>query len=1037
MKIIETISNTRLLILMTALLMVSGISAFMTLPRAEDPVIINRYANITTSFPGASAERVETLVTEVIENKLRELSEVKLVSSTSRPSVSIVTLELNDTITEPEPVWSQARDKLSDIESILPAGAQSPDLDSDHTYAFTTIASLTWSGAGEPDRLTLGRYAKELAKRLRTLSGTEFVDEYGMPQEEIQISLRTADAAALGRSSANIAESLEGADAKNSAGELVSAYSRFGLEIKSELDSIERIKQVPIATDSKGHIIRMEDIASVKRGEKTPQDQIAIIDGEPGVIVAARMHPDLRVDNWTSRANALIGKFEQELPSNVKVTVLFNQQGYTETRLDDLGKSLMIGFGLILIVLFVTLGVRAAILVAISLPLTSLLTLSIMKMTGVPINQMSVTGLIVALGIMVDNAVVMVDTIQAYRLKGQQRAEATMNALKHLWVPLLGSTLTTVLAFAPIILMPGASGEFVGGIAITVSFSLIGSYIISHTLIAGLATKLLPKQLSDVDKKGQHHWYMTGLRIPALTRWFSSSVRFGVTHPIITIALVLLVPFTGYWSMSQLTEQFFPPSDRDMFEIQVYMPPQASIYATKNTSEKIDDIIHRYPEVERIDWLVGANFPSFYYNLQARQNNAPYFSQAMVKTENFDQANTLIPQLQKVLDEEVPEAQILVRKLNQGPPFTAPVELRVYGENLDTLKAIGEDVRLILAGVPHVTHTRETLQPGTPKVWLKVDEDTAKLNGISLNQFAGMLQTTLTGRESGSVIEGSESVPIRVRVADEARENLVHLSNIRLPISSDVYSTGINVSTLAELELTTSRGAITRRNGQRVNTIEGYIEAGVLPQTVLNEFQKRLASYEMPSGYTIGFGGESAERDNSVNSLISNVAVVVVLMVLVVVMSFNSFRMSSIIFMVAGLAGGLGLLSVWIFGYPFGFTVIIAMLGIAGLAINAAIVILTELKLDKEASSGNVDAVVEAVMSCTRHISSTTITTVGGFMPLIIAGGGFWPPFAVAIVGGTVLTTLISFYFVPVVYHLMTRNQRKPSRLKRHNCFLI
>ncbi|MFA0655659.1 efflux RND transporter permease subunit [Vibrio sp. 10N.222.49.C12] len=1025
MKIIETISNTRLLILMTALLMVSGISAFMTLPRAEDPVIINRYANITTSFPGASAERVETLVTEVIENKLRELSEVKLVSSTSRPSVSIVTLELNDTITEPEPVWSQARDKLSDIESILPAGAQSPDLDSDHTYAFTTIASLTWSGAGEPDRLTLGRYAKELAKRLRTLSGTEFVDEYGMPQEEIQISLRTADAAALGRSSANIAESLEGADAKNSAGELVSAYSRFGLEIKSELDSIERIKQVPIATDSNGHIIRMEDIASVKRGEKTPQDQIAIIDGEPGVIVAARMHPDLRVDNWTSRANALIGKFEQELPSNVKVTVLFNQQGYTETRLDDLGKSLMIGFGLILIVLFVTLGVRAAILVAISLPLTSLLTLSIMKMTGVPINQMSVTGLIVALGIMVDNAVVMVDTIQAYRLKGQQRAEATMNALKHLWVPLLGSTLTTVLAFAPIILMPGASGEFVGGIAITVSFSLIGSYIISHTLIAGLATKLLPKQLSDVDKKGQHHWYMTGLRIPALTRWFSSSVRFGVTHPIITIALVLLVPFTGYWSMSQLTEQFFPPSDRDMFEIQVYMPPQASIYATKNTSEKIDDIIHRYPEVERIDWLVGANFPSFYYNLQARQNNAPYFSQAMVKTENFDQANTLIPQLQKVLDEEVPEAQILVRKLNQGPPFTAPVELRVYGENLDTLKAIGEDVRLILAGVPHVTHTRETLQPGTPKVWLKVDEDTAKLNGISLNQFAGMLQTTLTGRESGSVIEGSESVPIRVRVADEARENLVHLSNIRLPISSDVYSTGINVSTLAELELTTSRGAITRRNGQRVNTIEGYIEAGVLPQTVLNEFQKRLASYEMPSGYTIGFGGESAERDNSVNSLISNVAVVVVLMVLVVVMSFNSFRMSSIIFMVAGLAGGLGLLSVWIFGYPFGFTVIIAMLGIAGLAINAAIVILTELKLDKEASSGNVDAVVEAVMSCTRHISSTTITTVGGFMPLIIAGGGFWPPFAVAIVGGTVLTTLISFYFVPVVYHLMTKNQRK------------
>jgi multidrug efflux pump subunit AcrB len=462
-----------------------------------------------------------------------------------------------------------------------------------------------------------------------------------------------------------------------------------------------------------------------------------------------------------------------------------------------------------------------------------------------------------------------------------------------------------------------------------------------------------------------------------------------------------------------------------MFEVQVYLPPQASLYATKATTEDVDAIIRDYQGVERVDWLVGANFPSFYYNLQATQNNAPYFSQAMVKMKNFQQANALIPKLQARLNRELPGAQILVRKLEQGPPFRAPIELRVYGENLNTLKAIGEDIRLILANTPHVTHTRETLQPGTPKVWLKVDEDTAKLNGISLNQFANMLQATLVGRETGSVTEGSESIPIRVRVANEERENLSHLGNVRLPIASEVYTTGVNVSTLAELELTTSRGAITRRNGERVNTIEGYIQAGVLPQTVLNEFQQRLESYTLPSGYHIDFGGESAERDRSVALLISNISVVVVLMVLVVVMSFNSFRLSSIIFMVASLAGGLGLLSVWIFNYPFGFTVIIAMLGIMGLAINAAIVILAELRMDEKAASGDIEASVDAVMSCTRHITSTTITTVGGFMPLIIAGGGFWPPFAVAIAGGTVLTTLLSFYFVPVMYRLMVKKTAK------------
>ncbi len=207
-----------------------------------------------------------------------------------------------------------------------------------------------------------------------------------------------------------------------------------------------------------------------------------------------------------------------------------------------------------------------------------------------------------------------------------------------------------------------------------------------------------------------------------------------------------------------------------------FLPPQASIYATEASTELVDDIIRSYEGVERVDWLVGANFPSFYYNLQATQNNAPYFSQAMVKMDSFQTANKVIPELQERLNREIPSAQILVRKLEQGPPFKAPIELRVYGENLDTLKSIGEDIRLILANTPHVTHTRETLQPGTPKVWLKVDEDTAKLNGITLNQFANMLQATLVGRETGSVTEGSESIPIRVRVANEERENLSHLA---------------------------------------------------------------------------------------------------------------------------------------------------------------------------------------------------------------------------------------------------------------------
>ncbi|MGF1681714.1 efflux RND transporter permease subunit [Photobacterium minamisatsumaniensis] len=1017
MNIKYIINNTRLLILAVGLLVVAGLSAITTLPRAEDPVIHNRHASVITHFPGATAERVEALVTEKIETHLRQLDEVKRLSSNSRPGISVIRIELKDEVINSEPVWSRARDKLSDVTSLLPQGTSTPELDDDHGYAFTMLTALTWQGDTQPDLLTLRRYAIELSNRLRVLSGTEFVDVYGLPDEEILVTLDPSAASALGRSAISLSQAIGQADAKNSAGELVNGSNRFSLEVSDSLDSLDRVRRVPVTIDDNGYLIRIEDIAKVERAAASPATELAFVDGKPTIIVASRMQPSLRVDQWTNRVKTLLDNYQHEVPSNVSVDIIFEQQSYTEKRLSELNSSLLMGFSIILVVLLLTLGVRSAIIVALSLPLTSLLTLTMMKFTGLPINQMSVTGLIVALGIMVDNAIVMVDTIQYHRQKGTEKIESAIRAVKHLWVPLLGSTLTTVLAFAPIILMPGPSGEFVGAIAVTVCFSLLGSYIISHTIVAGFASRWLPSNQLHL------RWYHTGITTPALSRVFRGSIKQTLKHPLITAAIVCILPFTGFWGAGQLTEQFFPPSDRDMFEIQVYLPPQASIYATTDTTQEIDKIMANYDEVERVGWVVGANFPSFYYNMVGGQNGSPFFAQAMVKVSDFSAANRLIPELQQVFDDTLPQAQILVRKLEQGPPFNAPLEVRLYGPNLDRLKSIGEDIRLIMAKTPNVTHTRETLQPGTPKIWVNVNEEASQLSGLSLSGFADVLQASFTGRLSGNIIEASESIPVRVRVGDTSRENMSHLSSLPLPVQSDPSLVGLPVFALADLELTPSRGAIPRRNGQRVNVIEGYLRAGVLPQTALDHFQHNLAAYQqtLPNGYTIEFGGESAERDESVGNLMANLTMVIALLVLVVVISFNSFRLSQIIFSVGFLASGLGLLSVWVFNYPFGFTVIIGLLGLVGLAINAAIVILAELKSSPEACHGDTNAILEAVMSCTRHITSTTITTIGGFMPLILAGGGFWPPFAVAIAGGTLLTTLISFYFVPAAFRLAVK----------------
>ncbi|HCE50414.1 MAG TPA: MFS transporter, partial [Shewanella baltica] len=571
-----------------------------------------------------------------------------------------------------------------------------------------------------------------------------------------------------------------------------------------------------------------------------------------------------------------------------------------------------------------------------------------------------------------------------------------------------------ILAFAPIVLMPGAAGEFVGGIAMSVMFALLGSYLISHTIIAGLAGRF--------SHEGKHDaWYQHGINLPLVSQYFQTSLRIALKRPILSALLIGITPVLGFYASGKMTEQFFPPSDRDMFQIEVYLAPHVSLDNTLNQVQLMDKKLHTVNGITQVDWVVGGNTPSFYYNLTQRQQGATNYAQAMVKVTDFERANELIPELQQQFDSAFPEAQVLVRKLEQGPPFNAPVELMIFGPNLDTLRSLGDEVRNILAQTPDVLHTRATLSAGAPKLWLQVNEDASLMSGLSLTDIAKQIQMSTTGVIGGSVLEQTESLPVRVRLGDGSREQVTRLSEIQLVTPS---GESVALSALAHNEVQVSRGAIPRRNGQRVNTIEAYIVSGVLPAQVLNDVKDKVAQLALPSGYRIEIGGESAKRNEAVGNLLSNVMLVITLLLATVVLSFNSFRLTAIILLSAIQSAGLGLLAVFVFGYPFGFPVIIGLLGLMGLAINAAIVILAELEDMPSARLGDMETIVSTVSSCGRHISSTTITTVGGFIPLIIAGGGFWPPFAIAIAGGTLLTTLLSLVWVPTMYLLLMKTRK-------------
>lgn len=1003
----KAIENPRLIALACALLVVAGLASLAALPTTEDPRVMNRVATVLTPFPGATPERVESLVTEPIEDALRALPEVQVISSSSQAGVSVVRVELKDSIVETAPVWSEARDKLADVQPDLPQGALMPRLDDNRGYAFTRLVALSWSGDGKPEISVLGRYADALAKRLRVIGGTDLVDRFGEAQEEILIVVDPVEAARAGLGARDIAGAVEGRDAKVSAGQLRGGEREWLLEVSGELDTVSSIGQTILRQGRDGRVLRLHDIADIRRSIQKPAAEMALMGDRRAVVVGARMLPDVRISDWSSQIDRAIEQYQANLPSNLELTVLFDQRSYTNERLGGLALNILIGFSVILAVLFLTLGWRAALVVALALPLTVAFTLACMRFYGLPIHQMSVTGLVVALGIMVDNAIVMTDTIQRLMREGATRLEAATRAIRHLWLPLAGSTLTTVLAFLPIAIMPGPAGEFVGGIAISVIFALIGSYLISHTLIAGLAGRFL--RASDTH---------TGIRLPKLAATFQRLLSLSLERPWTSIALALLLPLLGFAASTRMSEQFFPPSDRDMFNIEVHLDSAAGISATRSLVEQITPEIGGLEGFRSVDWFLGGSGPPFYYNIIQRYDQTPNFAQAMVTMDDFRAANRAIPALQQRLDDRFPGAQILVRKLEQGPPFNAPVELRVFGPNLETLAAIGDRIRKTVLMTEDVTHVRATLAKGRPKALIVVDENQVRQAGLSPVELAGQLQAVMDGIQGGTVLESTEELPVRVRIGEEVRRTPDDL--FRLHLAGNGPKQTLNLSSLGELEFEPSAGVITRRQGERVNTIEAYLRADVLPSGVQSRIQAALEAenLQLPSGYRIEFGGESAERNSAVGNLLANVGLIVVLLVLTVVLSFNSFRLSFIVFAVAGLSAGLGLLTVWVFGYPFGFVVIVGLMGLVGLAINAAIVIMAELKSSLLAVRGDLQAMVNGVMNCTRHIGSTTITTLGGFMPLILDGGGFWPPFALAIAGGTVLTSVLSFFLVPAAFRL-------------------
>ncbi|GED46651.1 hypothetical protein HME01_25030 [Vreelandella aquamarina] len=591
------------------------------------------------------------MVARPIEQELRTIAEIDVLESTSRQGIAVLSLELSDAVTNVTPVWSRVRDKLSDVAPSLPEGVQTPELLDDRGYAFSIVAALRWTLDTPPNPQLMERYAERLEDQLRQVAGTEYTHRFGVAGEQVEVMVDPLELNALGLSVGQLAGAIEASDGRRTAGEVVTQGHRLTVGLSGEFDALDRLREINVTTQQ-GQSVKLGEIAELRRGVQDPPSAVALLNGERAVFVGARMVPGQRIDVWVERAQAQLAAFDDELPIGLAVEEVFEQASYTNQRLSDVAISLLMGLVLVVAILFLTMGWRSALTVGLAIPATTLLTLALFKPLGMEIHQMSIIGIIVALGLMVDNAIVMTNALRERFLQGDSALAATRDALRHLAVPLLASTLTTILAFMPIVLMPGPAGEFVGPLAMAVMVALVSSYLISLLLVPALSPMLLAKVAAKPPAP----------RDNIMKRAFRGTIRSTLRHPVAAMVITLCVPVGGIALMPTLDVAFFPLADRDQFHIEVRLPAASSIAKTEALAHEVESMVRELPGVVRVSSFIGESAPMMYYNVLTNEDNNPAFLHLIVDTVSLEATNQQVPGLQQSLDKRFPQAQGVVRK---------------------------------------------------------------------------------------------------------------------------------------------------------------------------------------------------------------------------------------------------------------------------------------------------------------------------------------------------------------------------------------
>jgi len=1011
-----SINKNRVALSILTVVMVMGAVLYSSLSRDSMPPFTIRIATIVSSFPGASPERVEQLVTDKVEKIAQELPELKKISSTSRTGLSIVTVELKLDVApeELQAVWDRLRRKLNGIKG-LPNNV-TPSLNDDGIgEVFGIVVGLTSDGYSYKEMKV---FADDLRNNLIKLKDAAKVELNGVQEERIFIKFSNAKLKRYGLTSSSLQGIINNTNILNSGGEINLGVERIILEPTGNFNEISDIRKMLIPVGTSGQVVALSDITTVEKGYITPSKQIVRVNSKPAISLHISLKKGSNVIELGEDINRVLEKFRTKLPIGIELLRLSSIDTYIDHKIESFIGNLMQSIAIVLLVMLIFLGFRTGIIIASLIPIVSITTLMIMGLIDMGLNQITLAALIMALGMMVDNAIVVAESIMVKMENGIPVKKAAIDSCSELIMPLLISTLTTSAAFLSFYMAESAMGDIMGPIFVVISIALMSSWVVSlsiTTLFCVFFLKIKPKS-------EQNEGFLEKI-INGLKTKYKTIILFALSWKKSVIVAVVLMFFLSMYGFTKLGFVFFPDSDRNMITVDINMPQGTKIERTSELVLSIENYIASNlivtPEQTDgiVDWssYIGKGPSSYDLGYSADEANSNY-AHILVNTSSFLVNTKMIRQLDEFCFNNFPNADVKVGSLAAGGGGT-PIEIKISGDDPDKLASIAESVKSKLFDISGTKNIKDDWGPKGKKFVIDIDQNKAQYAGITNQDIATSLRTVLDGFQTGEFRENDKSIPI-IMLSDTGKQQT--LSSLE---TLNVYgqNTGKSVPLLqvAKIIPQWQYSKIKRLDLTKTINISSELtedgNASEITALVKPWLEEQKAAWG--EGYAYGLGGDAENTAENMGAVVKYLPLSAFIIVMLLIIQFNSFRkMTMIVFTIP--LGVIGMvIGLLLFGVPFGFMAFLGVISLAGIVINNAIVLIDRIEIEEEDRNAQ-DAIIIACLQRFRPIILATFTTVLGLIPLYLGGGEMWEPMAVTIMIGLLFGTIITLLFIPALYSI-------------------